>query len=230
MEKTLLDLDHTIQTPEGVQLHLKAAGIWCRSVAWGIDLLIRSVLYLIINYGSGFLGDLGSGLLLMSFFLLEWFYPVVFEVLNNGKTPGKQYLNIQVLHSDGTPVSWSSSLIRNILRVVDFLPLFYALGFVSMLMNDRFQRLGDMAANTLVVYSNENHTEHDIPPHTVENLKQTLTLQELQAIIHYAERSSELSNERLIELAQLLNVLDDQHHQMSKEKLLGIANGLVGRT
>ncbi|VAW56138.1 hypothetical protein MNBD_GAMMA07-421, partial [hydrothermal vent metagenome] len=97
MVAALFDLTHTIQTPEGVQLHLKVAGIWCRSVAWLIDLFIRGIFYLFIGFGSSLLGDLGSGLLLISFFFLEWFYPVIFEVLNQGMTPGKQYLNIQVL-------------------------------------------------------------------------------------------------------------------------------------
>ncbi len=229
MDSPLLDSVHTIQTPEGIELHLNIAGIWSRSVAWIIDLLIRSVIYIILGYTGLLLGDLGSGLLMIGFFLLEWFYPVVFEVFNQGMTPGKQYLNIQVVNSDGTPIGWSPSMIRNILRVVDFLPLFYAFGFVSMLMNNRFQRLGDLAAKTLVVYNDDNMQKNSIPVQSIIPLTQKLKLEEAKSIIHYAERSHQLSDERLDELAQILNILDEPHYKMTKAKLLGIANGLAGR-
>ncbi len=229
MDSPLLDSVHTIQTPEGIELHLNIAGIWSRSVAWIIDLLIRSVIYMVLGYAGVMLDDLGSGLLMIGIFLLEWFYPVVFEVFNQGMTPGKQHLNIRVVNSDGTPIGWSPSMIRNILRVVDFLPFFYAFGFISMLMNDRFQRLGDLAAKTLVVYNNEDSQENSFPIQRVILLTQKLKLQEAKSIIHYAERAHHLSDERLDELAQILNVLDEPGHKMTKDKLLGIANGLAGR-
>jgi len=229
MESKLLDSVNTIQTPEGVDIHLRVAGIWPRSVAWVIDLLIRGVIYILLGFLAGVLGDFGSGLMLIGFFFMEWFYPVLFEVLNKGMTPGKKFLGIQVLNSDGTPVGWSPSMLRNILRTVDFLPLFYGLGFISMLMNDRFQRIGDLAADTIVVYYNKTAEIQGIPEYAEIKPAYDLSLEEQQSILRYAERSNQLSGARLHELAEILNSLDVPAHSMSKEKLLGIANGLTGR-
>lgn len=120
-------------------------------------------------------------------------------------------------------------MLRNILRTVDFLPLFYGLGFVSMLMNDSFQRLGDLAADTIVVYHNNSAALPEIPQHAAIKSAYDLNLKEQQAIIRYAERSKQLSDERLNELAEMLNPMDMPEHKMSKDKLLGIANGLIGR-
>jgi len=225
----LLDSVHTIQTPEGVDINFSVAGIWSRSVAWVIDLCIRGVVYILLAVLTSKLGNVGSGLMLIGFFLIEWFYPVLFEVLNNGMTPGKKLLGMQVLNSDGTPIGWSPSMLRNILRTVDFLPFFYGLGFISMLMNDRFQRLGDLAADTVVVYFNDKQIDRNIPEAVAIKPAVNLNLKEQQAIIRYAERSNQLSNERMQELAAILNRLDSTENKMSKEKLLGIANGIIGR-
>jgi len=229
MGSKLLDSLNTVQTPEGVDIHLRLAGIWPRSVAWVIDALIRTGIYIALAIISTQLGDFGTGIMLITIFLMEWLYPVVFEVLNKGMTPGKSSLGIQVINSDGTPVGWSSSMLRNILRTVDFLPLFYGLGFISMLMNDKFQRLGDLAADTVVVYHNHMNSVSDIPQHAAIKAAYDLNLKEQQAIIRYAERSNQLSDERLEELAEILDPLDIPQHHMNKDKLLGIANGLIGR-
>lgn len=91
MESKLLDSLNTIQTPEGVDIHLRVAGIWPRSVAWVIDSLIRIGVYIVLSIVGGVIGEFGVGLMLISIFLMEWFYPVLFEVFNNGMTPGKNH-------------------------------------------------------------------------------------------------------------------------------------------
>ena len=68
-----------------------------------------------------------------------------------GQTPGKKVLGISVINDDLSPVTLGTSMVRNLLRTVDFLPLFYLAGLVCMLSNQRFQRLGDLAAGTLVI-------------------------------------------------------------------------------
>ena len=229
MNYDLLDSVNTVQTPEGVDIYLRVAGIWPRSVAWFFDLIIRGFLYAFAAFMLGQLGDFGTGLMLILFFFMEWFYPVFFEVLNKGMTPGKIFLGIQVLNGDGTPIGWSPSLLRNILRTVDFLPFFYGFGLVAMLMNDRFQRLGDLAADTIVVYVNNNIQSQSIPEYDHIKPAFNLNIKEQQAIIRYAERSQQLSDDRMIELAEILNPLDIEKGKMTKEKLLGIANGLIGR-
>lgn len=229
MESELLDSLNTVQTPEGVDIHLRLAGVWPRSVAWVVDALIRTGIYIVLGIAFSFLGDLGRGFMLIGIFLIEWFYPVVFEVLNQGMTPGKKSLGIQVLNSDGTPIGWSASLLRNILRTVDFLPFMYGLGFVSMLMNDRFQRLGDLAADTVVVYQSQPAKLPEIPLQAAATCSYDLNLNEQQAVILYAERTHQLSEDRLEELASILNPMDVPEKQMTKIKLLAIANGLIGR-
>jgi len=144
-------------------------------------------------------------------------------------TPGKKTLGLQVLNGDGTPVIWSASLLRNILRTVDFLPLLYGVGLVSMLMSNRFQRLGDLAADTIVVYTNTASILPEIPYYSVLKPAYEFNLKEQQAIIRYAERSTQLSDQRLDELAGILDPVDVAQHRMTREKLLGIANGLIGR-
>lgn len=229
MESNLLDSLNTVQTPEGVDIHLRLAGVWPRSVAWIIDALVRGGVYFVLAIFLSFMGDFGTGLMLIGFFLIEWFYPVLFEVLNKGMTPGKKSLGIQVLNSDGTPVGWSSSMLRNILRTVDFLPFLYGIGFISILMNNRFQRLGDLAADTVVVYQSNFKALPEIPVYAAAKCSYDLNLKEQQAVIRYAERSKQLSEERLEELATVLNPLDIPEHKMNKNKLLAIANGLIGR-
>jgi len=228
MKLELLDSVHVVQTPEGIDINLRVAGIWPRSVAWLIDLLIRGFIYAVLAFVLSQFGDFGSGLMLILFFFMEWFYPVFFEVFNRGMTPGKKLFNIQVLNGDGTPVGWSPSLLRNILRSVDFLPFFYGIGLISMLMNNRFQRLGDLAADTIVVYYKHKTETLEIPK--VEQIKPefNLNIKEQQAIIRYAERSAQLSDARMNELAEILSPLDS-NSKMTKNRLLGIASFLVGR-
>ncbi len=148
----LLDTTYNIATPEGVELRLPLAGLAPRSLAWLVDALIKLALFMIASMVLGFFGDLGTGVFLVFAFVLLWFYNVLFEVLNHGATPGKNALGLRVTNINGTPVGWSGSLIRNLIRVVDALPGCYAFGCISVLVSDKFQRLGDLAAGTVVVY------------------------------------------------------------------------------
>jgi hypothetical protein len=124
-------------------------------------------------------------------------------------------LGIRVLCDDGTPVGWYQSTVRNFLKFVDFLPVLYGTGLLSMLMQKDFKRLGDLAAGTLVVY-----TERRVPrqlrpgPEVVEDTGAAiiapplpLTLEEQQALVAFAARRRELTAERAEELVGLLEPL-----------------------
>jgi len=147
----LLDTARAVETPEGVTIDLRVAGPVPRALAFAIDFGIRALVYLGLAVGLATLGRFGTGVLLIAFFGLEWFYPVLFEVYGQGATPGKRMLGLRVVHDDGVPVGWSGAMIRNLLRAVDFLPFFYGCGLVSMLLTRDFKRLGDLAARTVVV-------------------------------------------------------------------------------
>lgn len=149
----MIDDQHHITTPEGVPLVLDLAGPLPRALAYFTDLLIRVVIYLAAAFVFGMIGASGAGLLLILVFVLEWFYPVWFEVMSNGQTPGKKAFGMAVVYEDGTPVDIQASLVRNLLRTADLFPLLYLTGFITMLLDRRFRRLGDLAAGTLVVYT-----------------------------------------------------------------------------
>ena len=121
----ILDTNHTVEIPEGIALCLPVAGPIERMLAFLLDLIIRGAILYVINLILSFMGVFGHGLLLIIYFIVDWLYAILFEVLNQGATPGKKALNISVINDDGTPVNWASSIVRNLLRVVDALPLFY---------------------------------------------------------------------------------------------------------
>ncbi len=151
-----------VATPERVALSLPVAGIGYRCLAWLIDaallflfwitayfvfsLLVSDVLGLFRGL-SGFV----QTLLAVGVFATQWLYWTVNEVFFNGQTPGKRVMRIRVVRADGSPVGLYESTVRNLLRAVDFLPVFYAIGCITMLFNRQHRRLGDIVANTLLV-------------------------------------------------------------------------------
>jgi len=220
-----LDTACTIETPEGIRLELYPAGPVARGAAWLIDSLIRIGLYIGLALVLGVLGATGTGILLVAVFLLEWFYPVYFE-LTKGATPGKSAFGMIVVHSNGTPIGWQASMIRNLLRTVDFLPLLYGFGLVSMLLNKRFQRLGDMAAGSLVVYKPAPREFAHIESVAITPPAGLLP-REQQALINFAERTTRISESRTVELADHLASLTGEKGRQGVEKLLGYARWLA---
>ncbi len=122
-----LDDRITIATPEGITLELVIAGIGSRFVARLLDTLIQVTIIFALFVGLSITG-LSSVALIVAFALLTtfvviWGYDVAFETLGNGRTPGKRVAGIRVVGPDGEPVSFLASAIRNIVRIVDFLPV-----------------------------------------------------------------------------------------------------------
>ncbi|RZK99577.1 MAG: RDD family protein, partial [Rubrivivax sp.] len=147
-----LDTLYTAETPEGIALSLRPAGVMSRSWAYLIDAGIRLLIFFFAALLARPLGGVGSAFLMVLYFALEWFYPVVFELTKTGATPGKRMMGLQVVMDSGLPVTPAASVTRNLLRAADFLPLAYAAAMLSMLTRRDFKRLGDLAAGTLVVY------------------------------------------------------------------------------
>jgi uncharacterized RDD family membrane protein YckC len=140
-----------IATPEGVAVDLVLAGVGSRFAATLIDLTFKGLLTLAAWLLASALGDLGVALLSVLSFAVYFGYDVAFEVLAGGQTPGKRWIGLRVLREDGRPVDLLSSAIRNVVRLVDGLPLSYLPAMVSILLTRRNQRLGDLAASTIVV-------------------------------------------------------------------------------
>ncbi len=216
-----LDTMLQYQTPEGIELNLLPAGPIIRGIAWLIDLGIRIVCYGILALVLGWLGGVGSGLKLIGVFLIEWFYPVVFEV-RNGMTPGKKVMGLRVVHDDGTPISWTASLLRNLLRPIDLLPLFNIVGFLTMLLSSHFKRLGDLAAGSIVVYVRDEARVFHIPRYPASPAPLPLKLSEQRLILDFCERAAQLSDERRRELAMLL--CDLTGWKQPEDRLLAYGN------
>jgi uncharacterized RDD family membrane protein YckC len=159
----MLDTARRIATPEGIELELRLAGPVPRAGAWALDFVLRLAILAVASMILGALGGFGTGLFLVLWFGLEWLFPAWCEVHLGGATPGKKALNLAVLHDDGTPVRWPAALTRNLLRALDFLPLFYGIGLVAMMMNRDCKRLGDLAAGTIVVYREPKPRGFQVP-------------------------------------------------------------------
>ncbi|MDA8094505.1 MAG: RDD family protein [Betaproteobacteria bacterium] len=228
IEPFVLDGYSTVETPEGVELKLRAAGPVARALAWTIDLLIRGVLYLFLGVLPAVLGKAGLGLWLISIFLGEWFYPALFEVYADGRTPGKRALGIRAVKDDGTPIDWPTAMIRNLLRAVDFLPFLYGFGLCAMLLRQDFKRLGDLAAGSRVIYADEGPTLPVVPRAPGRAPLQPLELDEQWAVTEFAARSEKLSAERAEELADLARSVTGCTGAAGVSRLIEMANWLLG--
>ncbi len=197
----MLDTARRVETPEGIELALEVAGPVPRAMAWMIDVLLRSIIYIALSAALGMLGRFGMGLFLITLFLMEWFYPVIGEVYFRGVTPGKKMLGLRVIHDDGTPVRFGPSVIRNLLRAIDFLPVMYSIGLLSMLFHRDFKRLGDMAAGTLVVYADVVKGDAKRREARAVAPPWPLAPDEQQTLVNFSERRAQITPERATELA-----------------------------
>lgn len=165
-----LGLDLRIETPENVVLTYQLAGPALRAPAYLIDFVLRVMIMIgasvVVAVLAPFLPGLAIGSLLIVMFFLEWGYTIGFEYAWRGQTPGKWVMGLRVIQENGQPLSWWGSGLRNLLRVADTLPLMYLFmddlgvfcllpvygpGIVAMLCSSKLQRLGDLAARTVVI-------------------------------------------------------------------------------
>jgi uncharacterized RDD family membrane protein YckC len=206
-----LDTLRQVETPEGVALVLRAAGAVPRALAWLIDLAVRATVYFSAATVLGLAGETGAGVMLLLLFVLTWGYPILFEVLWHGQTPGKRALGLRVLRGDGAPVGWLASITRNFLRTVDMLPVLYGAGLVSMLADAHSRRLGDLVADTVVVYVDPPRRPSVLPPGEVQ-------------------RSRALSVARQNELCEHLSPVTGLQGDAARERVLAAARWLAGRS
>jgi uncharacterized RDD family membrane protein YckC len=201
---SLIDNHISVETPESIELHLIPAGPVPRILAYTIDWSVRIVVLMLLYWLLSTMGKTGTGLYLIMYFLLEWFYCVFFEMFKDGMTPGKKAMGIQVVHDDGTPLGWGASILRNILRAADFFPFAYLFGIISMATSKEFKRLGDHVAATLVVYKPQPQQKAKLTEAGSRPAPFLLELDEQQAILAFAERSATLSKSRQQELGDIL--------------------------
>jgi uncharacterized RDD family membrane protein YckC len=155
---------YTIDTPENIAFAYDIAGIGSRFVAALIDSLLiviaEVIVFLVaglvesqlsILTGSNAPASVIAALASLLAFVILWGYYMVFEMVWNGQSIGKRAVRLRVVREGGQPITFVSSAIRNLIRIVDFLPSFYGVGVIAMFIDPRARRLGDLAAGTLVV-------------------------------------------------------------------------------
>ena len=205
-----------VQTPEQIQFQFELAGMGARGLAFLIDLAIRlgivSVVSMVIGLATSWISEgFSTGLMLLLLFVVEWGYGTILEWRFNGRTPGKAALGLRVLRTDGVSIDFIRSAMRNLLRAADMLPLFYTAGVLTMFISGTQRRLGDLAADTMVVREKKAPLK-DLPPFPGAPFElpagslATLRLKErdLSLIDEFFRRRHLFSPERARELAEIL--------------------------
>ena len=228
----MLDSVVAAETPEGILLEMRPAGLSARFCAFVIDKLIIIAILYAAAFVAGMMGGVGIGFWLILAFALEWFYPVFFELGKQGATPGKRAMDLKVVMDNGLPITPAASITRNLLRVADMMPAAYGAAIFSMLVRADSKRLGDLAAATLVV-----HQPRPAPKATLDMVAplapaRLLSPRDQAAVISLAARAPTLTVERLDELAALArSVQGDEPREPTEvtRRVLGVAHWLLGR-
>jgi uncharacterized RDD family membrane protein YckC len=232
MARDVLDTVVAAETPEGIVLELRPAGLSARFYAFLIDWLVRLLILYAAAIAQAFMGGLGIGFWLLFYFLLEWFYPVVFELSRSGATPGKSMVGIKVVMDNGLPVTPAASFTRNLLRVADFLPFFFGAGIVSMLTRQDSKRLGDLAAATIVVHQPQRPPKVKLDEVASVTPALPLALRDQAALVALAARAPTLTAERLDELAALAAAVSGDGGKAGPNvtrRVLGVAQWAMGK-
>ncbi|MET0215942.1 MAG: RDD family protein [Vicinamibacterales bacterium] len=232
MPTDVLDTVVSAETPEGILLQLRPAGLSARFYAFGLDWVIRLTIMYAAAMGAAFMEGIGVAFLLILFFALEWFYPVAFELTASGATPGKRVFGLRVVMDNGLPITPAASLTRNLLRAADFLPFCYGFAIVSMLMRRDFKRLGDIAAATIVVHEPRAVPRIDLNDIAPVVPARTLAPRDQAAVVALAARAPRLTVERLDELASMAAMVSGDAGRSGPDvtrRVLGVAQWALGR-
>jgi uncharacterized RDD family membrane protein YckC len=231
----------TIRTPEGVAFSLPLAGPISRFLAWLLDLLCLSVLFkttlVVVNLLGGFSYDLTTALRIVLFFALNIGYAICLEWYWNGQTVGKRVFGLRVMDINGLRMRLSQIVIRNLLRAIDSLPVFYLLGGMMCLASRHLQRLGDVAANTIVVKTgaavepridrilDPNHYNSlRRYPHLVARLRQQVGPKEADTALQALLRRDELTPTARVDVFHIMADLFREKVKFPEDALAGISD------
>lgn len=206
----------TIRTPEGIVFSLETANPVTRFFALAIDqfciYLVVTVLTTLVRLVGFISGDLSGALWLLMTFAAMLGYPILLEWFLRGQTVGKKLLRLRVMDVQALRLTFSQVVVRNLLRFVDAFPGLYLLGGVTSLINPRGQRLGDIAANTMVIYHPivpEPDLDQVLPgkfnsfrayPHLAARLRQNVSPREAGICLRALLRRDELDDQARVAL------------------------------
>ena len=229
-----------ITTPEGIVFALNLASPITRFLAYAVDLACISALTTLLGAIIGLLGilssDIASGAMFVAYFGLQIGYGILFEWLWRGQTIGKRLLKLRVMDAQGLHLQFSQIVIRNLLRFVDSLPLFYLVGGAACLFSRYAQRLGDLAANTIVVRTVDvaapdldqilagKYNSLRNYPHLMARLRQRTTLQEADIALRAVLRRNEFEPGDRLNLFALIAAHFKEFVEFPQEAIDGISD------
>lgn len=230
----------TIETPEGIAFSLRLAGPVIRFLAWVLDLFCISVvtrislavigLFAVISY------EFAVTLQVIAYFLVTVGYGIIMEYYWRGQTIGKRLFRLKVMDNQGLRLQFHQVVIRNLLRFVDIMPMFYMAGGLACLMTRYSQRLGDVAANTIVVWNPpipEPDLDQVLPdkynslhsyPHLEARLRQRVSSIEAGIALQALMRREQMDPESRIELFNKIAVYFKKIVEFPQEAVDGISN------
>jgi uncharacterized RDD family membrane protein YckC len=194
--------------------------------------MIRLMIIYAALMATTVIGGIGVAFWLILLFALEWIYPIAFELMPAGATPGKRVFGLRVVMDNGLPVTTAASVARNLLRVADLLPFGYGLAIVSMLLRRDCKRLGDIAAGTIVLHQPRATSRMALPNVAPVAPARPLPPGDQAAIIALAARAPALTAGRLDELAALAAAVSGDAGRSGPpvtRRVLGVAQWLLGR-
>lgn len=205
-----------VATPERVALSLPIAGIGSRTGAWLVDAALMFLFWIVAYFLLTLVADvldlvqgmssMVAALVLAGVFATQWGYWTAFETLWSGQTPGKRWVGIRVVRLDGAPVGFFESAVRNLLRLVDFLPGLYGAGVVTMLVNPLHRRLGDLAAGTVLIRDEQvslsRYEDEAIAASPSSSSGAPLPATDAELLLSFFERADAMSPDARARLAQ----------------------------
>jgi uncharacterized RDD family membrane protein YckC len=232
--------DFVVETPEKIVLRYSLASAGARAAAWIIDACIRnavtSIAFFAVMFGvdggdwtradMGLNTGLSVAFYFIVLFLVKWGYYVFFESLMRGASPGKRAMGVRAVRADGEPIDFESVVVRNLVRVVDDFPVLPLIGFLFALSTRRGQRLGDIAAGTVVVQAPKGRptlpeeapiTRAAAAPKSLAKGKAALTEAELGVLRRFLTERSRLPESAALSMGERLAAQAEERTGIPRE-------------